>query len=1158
MHRIGAALSLAVMSMFLIAGNDPVLLKDDLQKYADDSDGAPEWRTAKGTWSVGSGACTSVKGLDALLWRELPGSGGYSFSAKVKAVEGKMSGSGVAAGMLDGRNGYVFFISAKQTALQKMENGVRSDIVARLSETHAMDTSYELTITIRSGIASAFVDGVKKFEVKDASFTGRGAGVWSYEPGVRFSDISAINVSAGDRTMDSVQKSAGITVHNKGIGGNNTKQGLSRMESDVLALDPTHVVLYFGMNDSVNSGNAVAPQTYRENLTTMIARVREKGALPVLVTITPVIEAYLLSRHKKEFFADGSPNAKIDAYNNIVREVAAEQKAALVDLNAVFRSRGEPKEDKTSLLRNKANSAADGVHYMPEGYALFAAEVARAIGTIKKGDIIVCFGDSLTFGAGMKGEGTITGDAYPAYLSRLVNAEVSTSRAELANEHIRIALLPPAEGGSIASIRSANGVEFINAKVPPLWEIELRSIHSRPAASTVALSLDPEQDDRVASKDDAGGDTLTMRAGALKADCSSETSKGSITYHWNNMAVGAESGVLDVWVSISLAPGDAFLRSTAGIINRSKNYTVFYLTAPIVGGVYPSDKDTSRDRLATPASDGRLIHDPIHNGVLGQKRRFQPNRSGHSMQFDAYYHNGEGLYLGCFDGAENAKRYVLAADEGGISWAVVHVPNNMKKVPQEWSTPYETVIRCFSGDWYDAARIYRTWALTQTWTAEGPLATRTIPKWFKDIDEWLLWGVNKDQSQIYGDKMKALVSGMNTGLITYNWSRTHELEKETPDVFPIDAATETYMAKAKAAHYPLMGYLQGICWDTNAASFQEDNGMDHTVRNLYDQRVVWPLGKLTPAIAYPGETWTKRLKAAVEKMAAAGFKSIYLDSGNHGGTYLNFNPLESTDSGGGTGYIHGQRKLIRELKNAARSIDPDVCFTAESFWEGNMAELDAYMSCNTTFQYLHKDHAFPIPLAHAVYHDRTILYSAWVNRQDVEQKDAMGYVAKFGQIFVWGVKAGWNIPNLFLTYKNSDIAYESSRRRYEAYAASKQFLLYGDMLREPALGGTPAVDVKWYRGWSDQCYDIEMPAVLASAWRSPEGELGIALYNISPAAQNVSFTLSESDHGIVKGKNYSLSGGCMKYGSAGATSSKDGIVVTCRIDARSPFTASVR
>lgn len=214
-----------------------------------------------------------------------------------------------------------------------------------------------------------------------------------------------------------------VTVLNKGIGGCNTQGGLLRFERDVLAEKPQHLVIFFGINDAVNSENSVRLENYRENLKKMVSRAQEKNILITLVTSNPVIEPYLLARHKKEFYADESPNEKISKYSDVVREIAAENKIPLVDLNAICKARGEPKEDASSILRNKANAkCADGVHLTAAGYGLLAGEVFKAIREkVKAGDVVVCFGDSLTFGSGMKGAGTADGDTYPGQLKKILN-----------------------------------------------------------------------------------------------------------------------------------------------------------------------------------------------------------------------------------------------------------------------------------------------------------------------------------------------------------------------------------------------------------------------------------------------------------------------------------------------------------------------------------------------------------------------------------------------------------------------------------------------------------------------------------------------------------------------------------------------------------------
>lgn len=957
-----------------------------------------------------------------------------------------------------------------------------------------------------------------------------------------------------------------LEILNRGIGGNNTQQALARLDADVLASHPTHVVVYFGMNDAINSKNAVPVAMYRTNLLAIVDRIAAAGARPLLVTITPVIEACVLARHDPAFFAGrGGPNGVIEAYNEVVRAVAAERAVPLIDLWSAFRERGEPQDAPGSLLRTPASAKiADGVHYLATGNRVFAGLVFTALRpTLGSSPRVVCFGDSLTFGVGAVGANTVTGETYPAFLADLARQADRRGSApfHLVGNGIRMSMHEPVHGGGIASITDERGHEFINGVGSSgLWRITLRRIPTPVQAprGTVDLDLDPERADAGAPRSEeigGSGDRIELCALQVAARCAVERQPGRLILRWDGIDVGDEPGVLDVWVSVGWDATDGFLRFRSGIANRSRFFTVFSLAAPLVEGLAAEDGRSDLDRLATPAGDGRLVIDPIRYGILGGRLRVQPNRSGHSMQFDAYYHRDHGLFLGCQDGDENVKRYQLSARADGIGWSVIHLPNTMKQVPQAWKTPYDTVLRCFRGDWFAAAAIYRQWALRQSWTAAGPLAGRGIPAWFAEMDEWLLWSVDKDQSAIHDERTRTLLSGTAAGVLTYHWSRTREMERGSPDVLPVDARTVEYLKGAAAAGMPAMGYLQGVCWDPETDSYRRLDGGRHTVRDFSGRALVWRLPGCTPAIAMPGEAWLAALTPAVEGMVRLGFRAIYLDSGNHGGTYLNFNDDGyGADVGGGTAYIHGQRRVIARLKEAARRIDPEVCFTAESFWEGNMAELDAFMSCNTTNEHLSEHGAEAIPLVHAVYHDRTILFSAWVNRQDVEQSGAMGYVAKFGQAFIWGVKPGWNIPAQFLTYGNADIAWESSRRRYLAYRSAREFLTYGTMLREPAaMQPIPREAVRWGVGWGPRAYDITLPSVMVSAWRSPSGRLGLVLYNISAVPRRVSVLLTPADHGVAPSGPCTLDPVFSAHGTASAVRVHEGVAVDCSIDPRSPL-----
>ena len=215
-----------------------------------------------------------------------------------------------------------------------------------------------------------------------------------------------------------------VTVVNKGFSGRNSRDGLRLMDKEVLPLKPPHVVVYFGMNDAMNSGNLLPLADYEANLRTLVKRLTDNGAKTVaLVTINPVIEEYVRARHPKHPQKE-SLQACLATYDQAVRKCAQENKLPLIDLREIIEKNGGPVISEKSLIRCEKNGGGkDGVHLTPAAYALLGQRAFEAIkDRVKTGDTVVCFGDSLTFGAGVKGAGTVTGETYPAALQRCFDA----------------------------------------------------------------------------------------------------------------------------------------------------------------------------------------------------------------------------------------------------------------------------------------------------------------------------------------------------------------------------------------------------------------------------------------------------------------------------------------------------------------------------------------------------------------------------------------------------------------------------------------------------------------------------------------------------------------------------------------------------------------
>ena len=217
-----------------------------------------------------------------------------------------------------------------------------------------------------------------------------------------------------------------VSVVNKGVGGSTTRDLLKAFPTAVEPLRPQHVVLFVGMNDAANTGKLVSIEEYETNLNTLIGRIRGLGAAPYLVTIHSIVEAEHATRHKKELLPPEGMNKKLAKYNEVIVRVAESEKVPVVRFDRVFEANGGARK----LTRNRESmKISDGVHLTPEGYRLLAQTVYEVIHErVKPGETVVCLGDSLTFGSGMQGEGTATGQTYPARLAEMLNKADTTGR----------------------------------------------------------------------------------------------------------------------------------------------------------------------------------------------------------------------------------------------------------------------------------------------------------------------------------------------------------------------------------------------------------------------------------------------------------------------------------------------------------------------------------------------------------------------------------------------------------------------------------------------------------------------------------------------------------------------------------------------------------
>lgn len=219
---------------------------------------------------------------------------------------------------------------------------------------------------------------------------------------------------------------AGVIL-NKGIPGNSSADLLQRADHDVIACEPDLVVILVGTNDLLNTSKMVSVAEYYANLDRLTDQLMQHNIRLALVSPPPVDTLYLYKRHDASRYP-APPIQLLAAARDSVEILCRKKNLLFIDLFAHLQKTGIPRHEEDLIIRNLKNSGSnDGVHFTVEGNHLLGqliyGQLRAAFGELDHLKIL-CFGDSITYGIYMKGQGTADGDTYPAVLKCLIRKEI--------------------------------------------------------------------------------------------------------------------------------------------------------------------------------------------------------------------------------------------------------------------------------------------------------------------------------------------------------------------------------------------------------------------------------------------------------------------------------------------------------------------------------------------------------------------------------------------------------------------------------------------------------------------------------------------------------------------------------------------------------------
>lgn len=155
-----------------------------------------------------------------------------------------------------------------------------------------------------------------------------------------------------------------------GIGGNKVYDLYLRMEDDVLAKNPTTVVIWVGVNDvwhKKSFGTGTDPDKFEKFYHAIIKKLQSKNIKVLLCTPAAIGE-------KTDF--TNELDGDLNKYAAIIRDIAQKDNCALIDLRKTFL---DYNLKNNSQNKDRGILTTDGVHLNDAGNKLVAEEMLKAL-----------------------------------------------------------------------------------------------------------------------------------------------------------------------------------------------------------------------------------------------------------------------------------------------------------------------------------------------------------------------------------------------------------------------------------------------------------------------------------------------------------------------------------------------------------------------------------------------------------------------------------------------------------------------------------------------------------------------------------------------------------------------------------------------------------
>ena len=604
-----------------------------------------------------------------------------------------------------------------------------------------------------------------------------------------------------------------------------------------------------------------------------------------------------------------------------------------------------------------------------------------------------------------------------------------------------------------------------------------------------------------------------------------------LRFVWSGLRAGAEAVDGTVTASISFPAGGS---------------TVWMdLTAQIPGHLLLDSFDfpcVSALGAADLLSDEALFL-PLSNGVLVSEPRAALSRRGGTGACEAIYPGPASVQFCGFSVADRSTVWLGSGDNSGArkSLAVESSPlsgrislriaqNAILDVDGAWTPGYPAAIGLVSGDWLEAARAYRAWAIDQPWCSRGKGGERALPHLTASYGLWLShWGDGK----LAVAATRELQRAVNVP-IKLDWRCWHRCRcgGAYPDYFPPRDGDQAFaQARQRLIESGVLSQLSfnGLLVSPDSESWTADDEGRYALRDA--QESAPDLVRMCPATRY----WRQKLAA----LAREGIK--YGAEGIHFGDLGTAEPVQCGDTAHGHAaaapsyWATSVRRALGEVRTA---VGDAVNLTTDGPNETCVDLVDAFLTSHAAAERdgalskLFGDRWSPIPLFEAVYHSYTTLVgpgSSLVNYRPFDPLEAVSRASlrlpttvmtrDFHAQFCLEIarSAIWGHQIMLSNFSPEQEQNDANRRkliflwtvlRAQSWGVGA-LLAYSEFMGPLAVETAPMETELLVNPPNSQPSErriVKRPIspVLGSAWRTPGG--GLALMLINSHDQQLDFT----------------------------------------------------